>query len=124
MLHAAGGAGFPAESLLRGLISDKSLAQNLQGDGTVDEQMRRAIHGAHAATTQGLVEPVLPIENATQKRIERDVGHGSVGLERRLIERTHKHIVRILLTTSQALKHKLIGQEERTSLSRKKRGEP
>ena len=69
--------------------------------------MRGAIDGAHPAAAQSFVEPILPIEHATQQGIERNVRVSGISLQRRVIERTEMHIVGILLTTSRALKHKL-----------------
>jgi hypothetical protein len=69
MLHATGGPGLASKSLLRRLIAHKSLAQDLERDRAVNQQMRSAINGAHAAAAEPLVEAVFPFEHTALERV-------------------------------------------------------
>src|SRR6266571_2004975 len=111
MLHATGRARFATKTLLGCLIADKSLAQNFERDRTIDEQMRRAIDGAHAAAAEPFIQTVLTFKRATYERIDGNVGDGGIGLQRGKVTRTDEHIVGKLTAASWALKHiDLIGE--------------
>jgi hypothetical protein len=63
MLHASGRAGLAAKSLLRRLIADESLAEDFQSDGPIDKQVRCPINGAHAASAEPFIQPVLSVKD-------------------------------------------------------------
>jgi hypothetical protein len=69
MLHAPGGSGLASKSLLRSLIAHKPLAQDLERDRAINQQMRSAINGAHAAAAEALVEAVFSFEHTALKRV-------------------------------------------------------
>src|SRR5436189_5766246 len=113
MLHASGGAGLSAKSLLRSLIAEESLAEDFQSYGPINKQVRRPINRAHPATAEPFIEPVFSVKDPAQKRIERDVSDSRIGLQRRMVTRTYEHIVRELPTTSRTLKHRELGPSGR-----------
>jgi hypothetical protein len=110
MLHAPGGAGFATKSLLGRLVAHEPLAQYLQGNRAIDQQVGRAIDSAHAAATEYLIQPVFSFKNATYQRIELNISDRGVSLQWHVVVRTQNDIIRILATTSRALKHILIDE--------------
>jgi hypothetical protein len=49
--------------LLRRLIADESLAEDFQSDGPIDKQVRCPINGAHAASAEPFIQPVLSVKD-------------------------------------------------------------
>src|SRR5438128_715579 len=126
MLHATSRARFATKALLRGLIADKSLAQNFQRDRTIDQQMRRAIDGAHPAAAEAFIQTVFTFKRATYERIDGNVGDGGIGLQRGKVTRTDEHIVGKLPAASWALEHIDLDDEisrARVTLLRKRKRE-
>ena len=117
MLHASGRARFAMKTLLRGLVAQESLAQNFYGDGSIDEQMRRAIDRAHTTAAEPLIQTVLTIEHVANHPIDRLFSDCHVRLQRREIRRAHVHVVRVSLAALWALEHKNFRRARSLSLT-------
>jgi hypothetical protein len=105
MLHATSGPRFATKSLLRSFVANEPLTENFDGNRTINQQVRGAVDRSHSATTKPFIQPVLLIENAVQQWIGGNIGNRSVGLERRLIGRTHEYVIGKTATASGTLEH-------------------
>jgi VWFA-related protein len=106
MLHATGRARFATKSLLRSRVSNKPLTEDLNGDRSINQQVRRAIDCAHPAATQPFIEAVFLVKSPIEQWIDGKVGDRRVGLKRRLISRAHQHFVGKLPAASGTLEHR------------------
>jgi hypothetical protein len=111
VLQAPGGARLASEALLRRVVCDEARVQDLDGHGALDEQVRRAVDGAHAALAQTLVEAVLFVEDKPEERVRlvrrgRVAGHGRLGAERRPVHGADVRPRVELPETFRALEHK------------------
>src|SRR5436305_321104 len=81
--------------------------ENLDGDGALDEEVRRVIDRAHAAHAEPRVEPVLVVEDYSDERVgRRVVGDGRVGAQGRSVFWADGHVRVKLPTALRALEHK------------------
>ena len=80
MLHPSGRTCFTTKSLLRSLVANESLTENLQRDWAIDQKMRRAIHCAHAPTAEAFIEPIFSFEHSAQQWISRNIGDRGISL--------------------------------------------
>src|SRR6185436_2465726 len=95
-----------------------SLTEHLHRDGPIDEQMGRAIDGAHAAAAEPFLETVLAIKDLANEPIDWNFSNRRVRLQRHEIKLAYMHVVRILPAAFWTLEHK-VAVGERLSLSPK-----
>src|SRR5437588_11135400 len=111
MMHAAGGARLALKSQLRGLVTDKTLAENLDSHRAFDEQMRGAINRSHPTAAEAFVQAILAVECLAYQRVKRNVGNRRICLKRGEIVRTDVYIIGKLPAASWALKHFLFRRQ-------------
>ena len=117
MLHASGRARFAMKTLLRRFVTQKSLAQNFDGNRSINQKVRRAIDRAHAAAAELLIQTVLTIEHVANHPIDRLFSDCHVRLQRREIRRAHVHVIRVSLAALWALEHKSFRRARSLSLT-------
>ena len=97
VLQSRDGERFPLEALRDDCVLQEVAADDFQRDGSLEVHLRRAIHGAHAATAVQGVDPIFAVKNLADEIVRRR--------QRGAVVRTELHRISVLTGAKQTVAH-------------------